>query len=80
VNIINATTHDHGPSWKMVVHMTDPVEAYAVYPGGQDGNPGSPFYDSFVDTWTKGDYYRVWYMTPQDRSSTKVKWKMSFTP
>jgi penicillin amidase len=80
VNIINATTHDHGPSWRMVVHMTDPIEAYAVYPGGQEGNPGSPFYDSFVDTWTKGEYYRIWFMTPQDRSSPKVKWKMTFKP
>ena len=80
VNIINATTHDHGPSWRMVVHMTDPIEAYAVYPGGQEGNPGSPFYDSFVDKWTKGEYYRLWFMTPEDKGSPKVKWKMTFAP
>ena len=79
VNIINATTHDHGPSWRMVVHLTDPIEAYAVYPGGQEGNPGSPFYDSFIDTWTKGEYYRIWFMKPEDRSSAKAKWRMTFT-
>ena len=78
VNIINATTHDHGPSWRMVVHLTDPIEAYAVYPGGQDGNPGSTYYDSFIDTWTKGEYYRIWFMKPEDRSSVKVKWRMTF--
>ena len=42
VNIINATTEAHGPSWRMVVHLTDEIEAYGLYPGGQSGNPGSP--------------------------------------
>ena len=77
-HIINATKHDHGPSWRMVVHMTTPIEAYAVYPGGQDGNPGSANYDNFVDTWTKGEYYRLWFMTQADRTSNKIKWTMRF--
>ena len=29
----------------------------AVYPGGQSGNPGSKYYDTFVDTWAAGKYY-----------------------
>jgi penicillin amidase len=77
-HIINATTHDHGPSWRMVVHMTDEIEAYAVYPGGQQGNPGSRYYDNFIDTWTKGEYYRLWIMTDKDREDKKVKWKITF--
>ena len=77
-HIINATTHDHGPSWRMVVHLTTPIEAYAVYPGGQQGNPGSPFYDSFIDKWAKGEYYRIWFMTEGDKKSPQVKWRMSF--
>jgi penicillin amidase len=77
-NIINATTHDHGPSWRMVIQMTDEIEAYAVYPGGQQGNPGSRYYDNFIDTWTKGEYYRLWIMTNKDKEDKKVKWKMTF--
>jgi penicillin amidase len=77
-NIINATRHDHGPSWRMVVHLSTPIEAYAVYPGGQDGNPGSVNYDNFVKSWTKGEYYRLWFMTEDDRTSKKARWKMSF--
>jgi penicillin amidase len=77
-HIINATTHDHGPSWRMVVHLTTPIEAYAVYPGGQQGNPGSPFYDSFIDKWAKGEYYRSWFMTEGDRKSPQATWRMSF--
>jgi penicillin amidase len=58
-NIINAFKKDHGPSWRMVVELTDDINAYAVYPGGQSGNPGSKYYDDFIDTWAAGKYYRI---------------------
>ena len=76
--IINASQHDHGPSWRMVVEMTSPTKAYGVYPGGQSGNPGSKFYDNFIDKWTKGDYYRLWFMESFAMEEKKCKWKMSF--
>ena len=41
----------------MVVSMTSPIQAKVVYPGGQSGNPGSPYYDNMVDTWVSGEYY-----------------------
>lgn len=75
-NIINAVTHSHGPSWRMVVHLTDQTEAYGVYPGGQNGNPGSPHYDTFVNDWVVGNYYPLWYMRAGDKLDKKVKWKM----
>ena len=78
VNVINATTHDHGPSWKMIVQLTTPTEAYAVYPGGQSGNPGSRFYDNFVDTWAAGKYYRLWVMQKNEIGDKRVKWRMTF--
>lgn len=55
--IVNATSHTHGPSWRMVVEMSQPVNAYGVYPGGQSGNPGSKYYDNFIDNWAAGKYY-----------------------
>jgi penicillin G amidase len=58
--------------------MTDKTEAYGVYPGGQNGNPGSRFYDQFVDSWAGGQYYPLWMMTPADRDSKAVKWTMRF--
>jgi penicillin amidase len=76
--IINATQHDHGPSWRMVVEMTSPTNAYGVYPGGQSGNPGSKFYDNFIDQWAKGAYYKLWYMESAAIEGKKCKWKMSF--
>lgn len=77
--IINATKETHGPSWRVIVHMTDKTEAYGVYPGGQSGNPGSKFYDQFVDTWAKGEYNTLWIMTADDKKSEKVKWSMKFS-
>jgi len=79
VNVVNATTHDHGPSWRMIVQLTTPTEAYAVYPGGQSGNPGSRFYDNFVDTWAAGKYYRLWIMKKSDISDKRIKWKINFS-
>ena len=79
VNIINATTENHGPSGRMVVHMTDEIEAYGLYPGGQSGNPGSPFYDNFVDYWAAGKYYRLLFMTKEKlKANEHTKWHIQF--
>lgn len=78
--IINATQHDHGPSWRMVIEMTQPISAFAVYPGGQSGNPGSKFYDNFIDTWAKGTYYSILYMQKKDMTNKQIKWKLKFKP
>jgi len=77
-NIINAVTHSHGPSWRMIVHLTNQTEAYGVYPGGQSGNPGSRFYDDFVDKWVEGQYHKLWFMREGDKTDKNVKWIMKF--
>ncbi len=79
-HIINATTDTHGPSWRMIVHLTDDIEAYGVYPGGQNGNPGSKYYDSFVNHWATGKYYRILFLKKeQAETHAQIKWKMTFT-
>jgi penicillin amidase len=79
VNIINATTENHGPSWRMVVHLTDEIEAYGLYPGGQSGNPGSPYYDTFVNYWAEGKYYRLLFLSKDKiKQSERKKWHMQF--
>jgi penicillin G amidase len=78
VDCINAAKQFHGPSWRMVVHLTDKTEAYGVYPGGQSGNPGSPYYDSFIDYWAAGKYYPLWVMDKEETRDKRIKWKMTF--
>jgi penicillin amidase len=76
-HIINATKQWHGPSWRMIVHMTDKIEAFGVYPGGQDGNPGSKYYDTFIDYWVEGKYYPLLFLTKEEASSnSKIKWHL----
>ena len=77
-NIINAITHSHGPSWRMIVQLTTPTEAYGVYPGGQNGNPGSRFYDDYIDTWVAGKYHKLWFMREGDKTDKNIKWVMKF--
>ncbi len=79
-HIINATKETHGPSWRMIVHLTDEIEAYGVYPGGQSGNPGSKYYDGFVNTWAAGKYYRIVFIGKAAAAkSEKMKWHLTFT-
>ncbi len=76
---INATKSVHGPSWRMVVHLSPETEAYGVYPGGQSGNPGSKYYENFIDTWGKGEYYRLLVLKESDKNNEHVKWQMTFS-
>jgi penicillin amidase len=76
---INATKTNHGPSWRMIVSLTPKSEAYGVYPGGQNGNPGSRFYDNFIDHWASGNYYPLWMMAAGEEKDSRIQWKMSFT-
>ena len=67
-NTVNAADKNHGPSWRMIVEMTSPPTALGIYPGGQSGNPGSKYYDNFIDQWSAGDYFNALFM--QDVKST----------
>lgn len=78
-NCVNATTTNHGPSWRMIVHMTDETDAYGVYPGGQSGNPGSKFYDNFIDSWAAGKYFKLLFLSKDNAAKNdKMKWHMTF--
>ncbi|MBS1761544.1 MAG: penicillin acylase family protein [Bacteroidetes bacterium] len=79
-NIINATSSKHGPSWRMIVSMGKNIEGFGVYPGGQSGNPGSKFYDNFINTWVEGQYFPLWVMQKDDVSNSNIKWKIVFKP
>ena len=79
-NCVNATTSTHGPSWRMIVQMTDETDAYGVYPGGQSGNPGSKFYDNFIDSWAAGKYFKLLFLSKENAAKNeKMKWHMTFT-
>lgn len=76
---INASKSNHGPSWRMIVSLTPKTEAYGVYPGGQSGNPGSRYYDNFINTWVEGKYYPLWVMKRSEEDDKRIKGKMTFS-
>ncbi|MEJ7586427.1 MAG: penicillin acylase family protein [Ferruginibacter sp.] len=76
---INAAKPEHGPSWRMIVSLIEQTEAYGIYPGGQSGNPGSRYYDDFIDKWAQGKYYSLWMMAKGEEKDRRVKWRMSFS-
>ena len=67
--IVNATSERHGPSWRMVVELSDPVRIWGVYPGGQSGNPGSVYYDNQVNAWAAGKHYPLRKLTSPDNNA-----------
>lgn len=77
-NTINATKEQHGPSWRMVVSLTPETEAFGVYPGGESGDPGSKYYDDFINTWAAGKYFRLWMMKASEVNAKRIKYILSF--
>ncbi len=78
-HIINCTKNNHGPSWRMIVHLTDETEAYVVYPGGQSGNPGSKYYDTFIDYWAAGKYYLAQFANKaKAKKGDTFKWHFTY--
>lgn len=69
---VNAVSETNGPSWRMIVELGKNVKGHGVYPGGQSGNPGSPFYDNMVDTWAEGKLYDLFFMQSPDDKSGKI--------
>lgn len=67
--IVNAAGKRVGPSWRYVVSMERPIRAWGIYPAGQSGNPGSPYYKNFIDDWAAGNYYQLIF----DRQIESVK-------
>ncbi|MGC4020888.1 MAG: penicillin acylase family protein [Cyclobacteriaceae bacterium] len=68
-SIVNAHGKRNGPSWRMVVSLEKSgVKAWGVYPGGQSGNPGSPYYNSMLDTWTADQYLNLHFNNSVDQT------------
>lgn len=70
---LNAIGPSSGPSWRMIVEMGGgDTRAFGIYPGGQSGNPGSPFYRNFLDTWVKGEYRSLQIVPEREQAAEKA--------
>ncbi|KPK64755.1 hypothetical protein AMJ83_00770 [candidate division WOR_3 bacterium SM23_42] len=59
---VNYKDTSFGPSWRMVIALGKTTTGWGIYPGGQSGNPGSKYYDNFIDDWLIGEIYELLYL------------------
>jgi penicillin amidase len=63
----------YGASWRMVVELGPEIEAWSIYPGGQSGNPLSPYYDDRIERWVDGELDRVLFpRSPGELEASRV--------
>lgn len=58
-HIVNAMSKTQGPSWRMIVELSEPPKAWVNYPGGQSGDPASPHFKDMLEGYFDGKYYEV---------------------
>ncbi|HET9896555.1 MAG TPA: penicillin acylase family protein [Streptosporangiaceae bacterium] len=66
-----------GPSWRMIVRWPGQgsVSAEGIYPGGQDENPASPWYQDLFPDWRAGQYLPLPSAGPR-AATAGITWKM----
>jgi penicillin amidase len=70
---IFANSGSHGPVWKQVVALGSPPRAWALYPGGQSGDPTSRHYDDFIEPWRKGEMKQAVFLLSNSNPIDDVK-------
>ena len=69
-----------GASWRMVVELGPEVRAWATYPGGQSGNPASPWYTDRIEQWARGELDEVLFPTePSDLAEADMAGRLTLT-
>ena len=80
-SIINAHSRTHGPSWRMIVSLEKTgIKTWAVYPGGQSGNPGSYYYDNLLDRWTADRHFQLLFLHTPEEAGSKSLYSTTINP
>lgn len=66
----------HGPSWRIIVDWSS-GQAEGTYPGGQDENPASPWYENHIALWWNGQYSPLIDGATARRQPGSVIWTLS---
>ncbi len=78
--IVNANRKNNGASWRMVVEMGSEPVGYGVFPGGQSGNPGSPFYARSMNDWAAGRYHKLLFLKTAEQTEAAVTFTQTLQP
>jgi penicillin amidase len=77
---VNSTKPKNGPSWRMVVALNPnaaQMEAYGLYPGGQSGNPGSPWYENMIPAWVRGELPKLQFAQKPEQVAAFSTWSLT---
>ena len=66
-----------GPSWRMIVELTEHPHGLGVFPGGQNGDPRHHLYDTGIDKWSKGEYFELT-LTNKAEATQREKWTTTY--
>jgi len=80
-NTLNASRGGWGPSWRMVVSLERRgIKAWAVYPGGQSGNPGSRFYANQIKPWEEARPMPLKFVNQHERLTKTAYFTVQLNP
>lgn len=66
----------HGPSLRFIIDWSS-GQAEGTYPGGQDENPASPWYENQLSHWWNGQYYAMIDGASARKQPNSVIWTLS---
>lgn len=70
-----------GASWRMVVELGPEVRAWGTYPGGQSGNPASPWYLDRIPQWVGGELDSLLFpKSAADLPAARVRARLTLSP
>ena len=58
-SLLNNNEDNRGASMRLIVQLGKQPQGWLVYPGGQSGNPGSPYYSNMIPLWCQRRYIPV---------------------
>lgn len=76
VNNPTLSPSEHGPSWRIIVDWGS-GKAEGTYPGGQDENPASPWYENQLPFWWNGQYSPMLDGASASQQRGSISWTLS---
>lgn len=62
-----------GPSWRMILDLSDWDASQGVIPGGQSGHPAASHYDDQIPLWRAGQYHPLAWSRPKVEAAAESK-------
>ncbi|HEU5231007.1 MAG TPA: penicillin acylase family protein [Ktedonobacteraceae bacterium] len=75
VNAADNMVSTHGPSWRMIVDWAT-GQTEGIYPGGQDEDPLSPWYQNQIAIWLQGRYLPLLQSSQVSKLSRTIRWQL----